>query len=104
MVSCFSLLVAVSSTFADFKPFLMCTRYVALQLQKCLKQLQEAKKQETIVEGERLRIADILSTAQDSTAHDSTPQRNPPSLLLLYHYSFYSPRIANDKVMARLIK
>ena len=52
-----------------------------MYMYNCLKQLREAKKHETIVEGQRLRTADTLSTAQDSTAHDSTPQRNPPLLL-----------------------
>ena len=50
---------------------------------KCLKQLHAARK--NIVEGHKLRTADIKksvhSTAQHSTAHDSTSQRNPPLLL-----------------------
>ena len=42
-----------------------------------------SKKSMKPLEGQRLRTADFLSTAQDSTAHDSTPQRNPPFLLSL---------------------
>ena len=43
-----------------------------------------SKTHETIVEGQRLRTTDIMSTAQESTAHDSTPQRNPPFLLVSF--------------------
>ena len=48
-----------------------------------------SKKHETIVEGQRLRPPDILSTAQDSTAHDSIPQRNP-LLLIFCLFSLFS--------------
>ena len=43
MVSCFLLLVAVSSTLRDFKPNLICKRGVAWSFEKCLKHLREAK-------------------------------------------------------------
>ena len=51
----FLLLVAVSSTFRDFKSYLRCEIGRACCLEKCLKQLREAKKHEVIVEGQRLR-------------------------------------------------
>ena len=42
---------------------------------------EKQKKHEIIAETQKLRMADILSTAQDSTAHDITPQRDLPSFL-----------------------
>ena len=56
----FLLLVAVSSTFRDNKPYLRCEIGRACCLEKCLKQLREAKKHETIVEGQRLRKTNIM--------------------------------------------
>ena len=43
MVSCFFLIVAVSSTFRDLKPYLFHISSRAWSLEKCLKQLREAK-------------------------------------------------------------
>ena len=43
VVSCCLLLVAVSSTFRDFKPYLFHISSRAWSLEKCLKQLREAK-------------------------------------------------------------
>ena len=56
----FLLLAAVSSTFRDNKPYLRCEIGRACCLEKCLKQLREAKKHEIIVEGQRLRKANIM--------------------------------------------
>ena len=56
----FSLLVYGSSTFPDFKPYQFHISRRAWSLEMCLKQLREAKKHETIVEGQRLRKADIM--------------------------------------------
>ena len=60
MISCFLLLAAVSSTFRDNKPYLRCEIGRACCLEKCLKQPREAKKHEIIVEGQRLRKANIM--------------------------------------------
>ena len=43
MVYGFQLLLAVSRTFSDFKPYLFCERGVAGSLKKCLQQLLEPK-------------------------------------------------------------
>ena len=123
----FLLLVAISSTLADFKPFLMCTR-CSLKSTKCFRQLREAEKHETIVASQKLRTGDILSTAQDSTAHDSTgeqcrqgnaetdrqsmrqhstkqhsstPQRNPPLLPSSQKQNTKNLKIKKQKNSAR---
>ena len=77
----FFALVSVSSKFAAVKPFLMCKNRCSLTAARVLETATRSKKHEAIVEGHRLRTANTLSTAQDSTAHDSTPQRNPHLLL-----------------------
>ena len=46
-----------------FKHFsLLQKKKCSLKSRKCLKQLREAKKHETIVEGQRLRNADIMES------------------------------------------
>ena len=55
-----------------------------MYMYKYMKQQREAKKHGTIVESHRLRTSYlniIFPTAQHSTAHDSTPHRNPHLLL-----------------------
>ena len=76
MVSLFLLLAAVSSTIADFKQHLSFTHEIGLQICKSASHTYERNKHETIVESQRVRTADILSTAQDSTAHDSTGEQS----------------------------
>ena len=59
----FLLLVAVLNSFRDFKPYFdMCNR-CSLNSRKVLETATRSEKHETIVEGQRLRKADIPTTA-----------------------------------------
>ena len=105
MVSSFLLLVAVSSTFCRFQATSLSHTKKGFKSAKVL-EIPPSSKNETIVEGQRLRTADILSmphdttgehsgqrdaetdrqtrrhTAPNCTTHRSTPQRNPLFSLL----------------------
>ena len=54
----------------------MCKRDVTRNLQEVLETATRSKKKKTTVGSQRLRTADILSTTEDSTAHDSTREQS----------------------------
>ena len=88
----FLLLAAVSSTVRDNKPYLRCEMCRACCLEKCLKQLREAKIHEIIVEGQRLRKADIMEG--NSFFREKMSKKVWSLVVILTCTSFYTFRSA----------
>ena len=68
-------------TTTHHKPYLMCKTIVAWQVQKCLKQIRESNKHETIAEGPKASNSRFLvhSTRQHSAWQHATAQSTPLS-------------------------